>query len=376
MQARRWQTWSHLNCGTFIATGKLQHCDIWNNINSSISCKAWAHAVKVDGTIIVLHSGNHELICLRHRGSQTLYVSDLIEPSDCTNPGYGKLHVGIYVAGIQDAIDRKKQQPRVQPPPGSLNDGADDSADGDTRKDNQRDDPGRPPKGNHPKGSKGGRGQGGSQSGGGVHGKATTFRNVVAKKNAAVDVSMAVKVGFFEPYGHPDQHRREYIIQIAKNRDVLFLSLQYDMYDSPTPAAFLRSAAAITEDRRNSALLYPRDIANYRAEDCHSVTLVSEIGRGATGVVHRGMLDVESSCGFMTLGVVVKLAFDKEQRVALKNEYEIYRLLRSKRIVNGIATVLGLFDDFEGGPSALVMLDAGESLGPERSLSAAERWVI
>ena len=93
-------------------------------------------------------------------------------------------------------------------------------------------------------------------------------------------------------------------------------------------------------------------------------------------MVHRGMLDVESSRGFMTLDVVVKLAFDGEQRAALKNEYEIYRLLRSKRIVNGIATVLGLFDDFEGGPSALVMLDAGGPLGPERLLSAAERWVI
>jgi len=315
---------------------------------------------------------------LRHRGSQTLYVSDLIEPSKCTNPGYGKLHVGIYVAGIQDAIDRKKQQLPAQPPPGSPNDGVDDSADGDTRENNQRDDPGGPTKGNHPKGSQGGRGQGGSQSGWGGQGKATTFRNVVAKKNAAVDESVAVKVGFFEPYEHPDQHRHEHTIQIAKNCDVLFLSLRYDMYDSPTPATFLRSAPAITKDRQNSALHYPRDIRNYRAEDCHSVTLTSQIGYGATGVVHRGMLNVESSRGFMTLGAVVKLAFDREQRAALKNEYEIYRLLRSKRIVDGIATVLGLFDDFEGGPSALVMLDAGEPLGPEpeRPLPAAERWVI
>jgi hypothetical protein len=312
---------------------------------------------------------------LRHRGNQTLYVSDLIEPSACTNPGYGKLQVGVYVAGIQDAIDRKKQQPPAQPPPRSRNDGIDDSADGDTSKDNQHDDLGGPTKGNH---SQGDHGQGGSQSGRG--GKATTSRNVVAKKNAAVDESVAVKVSFFEPYEHPDQHRHEYTVQLAKNCDVLFLSLQYDMYDSPTPGTFLRSAPAITKGRQNPALLCPRDIKNYRAEDCHSITITSEIGRGATGVVHRGMLNVESSRGFMTLGVVVKLAFDREQRVALKNEYEIYRLLRSKRIVNGIATVLGLFDDFEGGPSALVMLDAGEplgsELGSERRLSAAERWVI
>ena len=90
------------------------------------------------------------------------------------------------------------------------------------------------------------------------------------------------------------------------------------------------------------------------------------------------MLDVESSQGLMMLDVVVKLAFGKEQRAALRNEYEIYRLLRSKGVVRCIATVLGLFDDFEGGPSALVMLYAGGSLGPEpeRPLSVDERWVI
>jgi hypothetical protein len=96
-------------------------------------------AVRVDGTIIVLHSGNYELVCLRHRGSQTLYVSDLIEPPTCTNPGYGKLQVGIYVAVIQDTIDRHKQllhatseakSPGDDNPIGGDNDKDDDDASG------------------------------------------------------------------------------------------------------------------------------------------------------------------------------------------------------------------------------------------------------
>jgi len=33
---------------------------------------AWAQAVRVDGTIIVLHSGNHELVCVRIENSDTL----------------------------------------------------------------------------------------------------------------------------------------------------------------------------------------------------------------------------------------------------------------------------------------------------------------
>ncbi|KAF9505632.1 hypothetical protein BS47DRAFT_1489755 [Hydnum rufescens UP504] len=63
-------------------------------------------AVRSDVSLFVIHSGNHELICLRHRHSQTLYVSNLIEPSVCKDPGYGQIQVGIYMAAIQDTIAR------------------------------------------------------------------------------------------------------------------------------------------------------------------------------------------------------------------------------------------------------------------------------
>ena len=49
-------------------------------------------------------------MCLRRRDSQTLYVSDLIEPPTFKNPGYGKLQIGVYIAAVQDAIARRKQQ--------------------------------------------------------------------------------------------------------------------------------------------------------------------------------------------------------------------------------------------------------------------------
>lgn len=47
-------------------------------------------------------------MCVRHRESQTLYVSDIIHPPTCKAPAYGKLHIGIYIAAIQDAIRRMK----------------------------------------------------------------------------------------------------------------------------------------------------------------------------------------------------------------------------------------------------------------------------
>jgi hypothetical protein len=62
--------------------------------------------VRVDSTIIIFHSGNLEYVCVRHRETQTLYISDLIDVPHCANPGYGKLHTGIYIAAIQDAVQR------------------------------------------------------------------------------------------------------------------------------------------------------------------------------------------------------------------------------------------------------------------------------
>jgi hypothetical protein len=93
----------------------------------------------------------------------------------------------------------------------------------------------------------------------------------------------------------------------------------------------------------------------------------------ATGTVHRGTLKPGISDGAMPLDVVVKLAFDVEQRDALKSEYNVYCYLRSKGILRGIATPLGFFDDSEGGACALVMLYAGVPLiaVPRRNLSYA-----
>jgi len=67
--------------------------------------QAWAQSVHTRSTILVLHSGNYEIIGVRHRESQTLYLSHLIEPDKC-EPAYGKIHVGVYIAAIQDALDR------------------------------------------------------------------------------------------------------------------------------------------------------------------------------------------------------------------------------------------------------------------------------
>ncbi|KAF8346672.1 hypothetical protein F5887DRAFT_882970 [Amanita rubescens] len=139
--------------------------------------KAWAQATRVDGSIIVLQSGNHEFIGIRHRTTQTLYISDLIKPHACKEPSYGRLHVGIYIAGIMDALDRERQ--RDARPPGG---------------------------GNGPSGSGGDKQDGPSGGGPG------TAHKMAAKSTL-----------------------------LASGRNVILLYLQYGIYDSSAPSTFVRS---------------------------------------------------------------------------------------------------------------------------------------
>jgi hypothetical protein len=79
-----------------------------------LHAQAWAQSVRDDSTLIILHCGNFERICVRHRKSQTLYVSELISVQHCENPSYFKLQVGLYIAAIQDSIDRAAKQSGIE----------------------------------------------------------------------------------------------------------------------------------------------------------------------------------------------------------------------------------------------------------------------
>jgi hypothetical protein len=108
------------------------------------------------------------------------------------------------------------------------------------------------------------------------------------------------------------------------------------------------------------------------------LTLTSEIAEGATGIVHDAALELQTSDGeHLTDGinVVVKLALLEEQKDGLHNEYTIYQRLASK-CVKGIPTVLGLFDEIEGGPTLLIMTHAGTRLHRDRAVSSSQRYVV
>jgi len=136
------------------------------------------------------------------------------------------------------------------------------------------------------------------------------------------------------------------------------------------PSSFLRCGPSLSSP---TAPLPPRKAkAAYRSHQYFTVVLTSQIGVGATGNVHGGTLELETSdMQTLTHEVVVKLAFSDKQQKRMQNEYAIYQHLALAN-VKGIPTVLGLFKDLEGGSTALVMNDAGVSLWKQRADRAGQ----
>jgi len=120
----------------------------------------------------------------------------------------------------------------------------------------------------------------------------------------------------------------------------------------------------------------PADKWNFRPDEYMILILTSDIAQGATGIIHGATLQVQiSDSTYLTGDVVIKLALCIEQKACLRNEYSIYQHLASKH-VNGLPTVLGIFDDLEEGPSILIMTHAGTCLHRGQAVSSSTRAAL
>ncbi|KAF7296408.1 hypothetical protein HMN09_01111100 [Mycena chlorophos] len=68
--------------------------------------QTWAQATKADATFVSISAGTVEILGLRHRGTQTLYLSDIILP--CSDKNYHQQETGFFIAIFRDAIERTK----------------------------------------------------------------------------------------------------------------------------------------------------------------------------------------------------------------------------------------------------------------------------
>jgi len=138
------------------------------------------------------------------------------------------------------------------------------------------------------------------------------------------------------------------------------LHLKYDVYDSIHPALFNRGSRY--PDFRG--IFTPPTSPSYlpKEHDRFELFLTSEIGQRGAGVLHDGVIEVESDKESASLDVTATLAFTPEHQKKLDYELFMYRVLESK-CIKGVPTALGIFHDVEdSGPSCLVVSHAGISL--------------
>ncbi|KAK2467429.1 hypothetical protein APHAL10511_000664 [Amanita phalloides] len=272
---------------------------------------AWTRAAQSDSTLIIFHCGNFERIGFRHRDSQTLCLSDLIDVSK--SPKYGQLQVELYIAILKDALDRTRQvntrseetkrKKRKQPDTGCTN---------ATRRSKRH------------------------------------MRRISGEQNRNVE---SVDEG------------HSILLRETGRRNLALLRLQYGVFNSPAPAALYRiGCATSSHDTVDDSLAnYPKK-RTYAPEEYFRITLTSEIAEGAIGKVHNAVIEIQTNDGRIDSCVgVVKIALEKRKQEKLRHEYAVYRYMATKKVKH-VAIVYGLFEDAADEAMILVMSHAGISL--------------
>jgi len=145
------------------------------------------------------------------------------------------------------------------------------------------------------------------------------------------------------------------------SRNFLLLHLHYDIYDTVNPQIYHRVPIADSEDEKTPEL--PTIVDVVQQDDRLLLFLTSKLGEGSTGVVHGGVLEVETQHRKSRLAIAAKLSFTEDQRERLQNECLVHMHL-TEAGVQGIPPILGIFYDPEiaAAPLCLLTCHAGVSL--------------
>lgn len=181
------------------------------------------------------------------------------------------------------------------------------------------------------------------------------------------------------------------ILEQCSRREIVFLALKHTVYNSTAPASLLRELPTLFPGTAIPPKSSKAHVANrqriYSPHQYITITVTSDLGHGAVGVVHRGSLEVTTAKGVTySCDAVIKLAFSEKQQDKMRYEYSIYQhLITSGTDVVGIPSVFGMFKDMVvGGPLALVMSFGGTDIWHSRRpdlqsdeihLSEDERYV-
>ncbi|KAH9487271.1 hypothetical protein JR316_0001341 [Psilocybe cubensis] len=272
---------------------------------------AWTQASIHDTTYIILHCGRYERIGIRHRATQTLYLSGVIDTVSIQDPCYRKLHIGLHIAIFQDALERMKASETSSIPPAS---------------------------------------KAVKRSSDGVEG---LERPPPKRQRSSKVPSVATEV-------------HDSIAKHLVHRKLALVSLDYGVFSSSVPSSFRRIGESCKRDLPTESTDWTKDVytqKKFNDKEYITLKLLAPLGRGAVGVVHPAQTEVMLSSGVVVKGsLVVKLAFSEEQQSKLKAEFEMYCRMSRLSSIKGVLDVHGLFYDVESNVMALLMADGGKTL--------------
>ncbi|KAF9032669.1 hypothetical protein BDZ89DRAFT_1063296 [Hymenopellis radicata] len=307
----------------------------WRDNPAQYIQRAWAIAVRADASVIFFDCGNYLRIGIRHRETQTLILSDLLDVCHAKNPAYGKVWAGIHIAIAQDVMERYEirlaSQPVPVPTPG-LKRASPDTEEGSNKKRKATAQVKLGSKGSHAKtGTSKQQGEtatGRKESSGGRIIKSTV--SLISLQNLETSFSRHVAIAIY---------------------------IRFGIYNSPSPSILLQPG-----QRRRAA--YPP--ASYL-----TLVLNSRLGTGATGDVFAATLpNVKHG------PIVVKLATTFRRLCRLRHEYSVYAHLKNAN-VKCIPRVFGFYQDAHRSAGALILSNDGRSLGGRRAkLTADEKTLI
>ncbi|KAH9474857.1 Mitogen-activated protein kinase kinase 5 [Psilocybe cubensis] len=273
--------------------------------------KAWIDAVHTDATFIVFSCGRQERIAIRHRQSQTLFLSDLIDPTKI--PGYRKIHLGLTIAAIKDRLERW------------------DPIEVENRRPSKRKEP---------------------------PGYSSIYNSMKDKATRRKRRRLNPELGLTSV----EMDKKAFDDELAK-RDLVLFYLNYSYMSSPAPSAFRRmEPSCASRPFQNHSYHFKRKASYSPARYILATTYQDDIGSGAVGLVYRVTVEIEIEDGSKhQRTLILKLAIgDKKDQII--QEYEIYKRLAEANATYGIVGVHGLFHDMETDALMMIMDDGGMSL--------------
>ncbi|SJL01282.1 uncharacterized protein ARMOST_04600 [Armillaria ostoyae] len=264
--------------------------------------RAWARAVHSDSTFIIFDCGNFLRVGIRRRKTQTLYISELVDVRDCSNPPFGKLMVAINVAILRDAVDRA---PLLDP---TL-----------------------------------------------IKGKHLHTGKSRKRQRDVTEATVPIRRSRRRLGETPDETAPEELMHELLSRNIALLYLQHGNYHSSSPSFFRRPNRLGRQRsyRYNDCLtlLIGKKLGEGSTGQVYEAQVLVDMPSGKVARYPEK--------------VIVKLAFSAEQTERIRHEYAIYRRLLYGPVpvsAGDIPTAFGFFEDIESDTGALILSYNGQPL--------------